>query len=90
MMTMNTKMTLTIMLTIAMMMLTMSIMMLTRRIMMMMMAKDNVVYLPAFLVSATSCLHISVEESELHSSLLVFCSLCLLVTNLLSFSRSRE
>ena len=62
-----------------------------KRIMMMvMMMKDNVVYLPAFLVSATSCLHISVEESELQSSLLVFCSLCLLVTNLLSFSRSRE
>ena len=63
----------------------------TRRItLMMMMMKDNIVYLPAFLVSATSCLHISVEESELQSSLLVFCSLCLLVTNLLSFSKSRE
>ena len=64
-----------------------------RRIMMMMTmitTKDDIVYLPAFLVSATSCLHISVEESELQSSLLVFCSLCLLVTNLLSFSRSRE
>ena len=82
---------------------------------------DDEKYLPAFLVSETNCLQISVEESELHSwgkddsddgdnelassindelkmmlllmlftSRLVFCSLCLLVTSLPSFSRSRE
>ena len=87
---------------------------------------DDEKYLPAFLVSETNCLQISVEDSELHSwermivmmvimkrmnnqlvssindelkmmlllmlftSRLVFCSLCLLVTSLPSFSRSRE
>ena len=34
---------------------------------MMIMTKNDADYLPAFLVSATSCLHISVEESELQS-----------------------